>query len=388
MHPLYPLQKVRRQNGTDPLPPLTVWCSLPFAQFVWLIYTTNGIQAKKKGRFSMIQVNHLQKDFSIHQSRPGLGGAFRDLFSREYKTVKAVDDLSFTVEEGEMFALIGENGAGKSTTIKMLTGILTPSDGEIVINGYVPFKQREEYVRSIGVVFGQRSQLWWDLSPIESFRLLKSVYKVDEAEGEKWLERLIEELEISPFVSQPVRKLSLGQRMRCEVAASLIHKPRLLFLDEPTVGLDVLVKQKIREFLRNLNETENMTILLTTHDVSDIEALCKRVLVMDKGKLIFDGLLNDLKEKWGNGTEVSFQMKKRTSAAALRQALGEMPCEIEQINDFTLSVKVARSQEMLPFVLSTVMSAFEVSDVKIEETSTEDIVRNIYSSDQEVASHA
>ncbi|ATF11549.1 ATP-binding cassette domain-containing protein [Brevibacillus sp. HB1.2] len=336
----------------------------------------------------MIQVNHLQKDFRIHQSRPGLGGAFRDLFSREYKTVNAVDDLSFTVEEGEMFALIGENGAGKSTTIKMLTGILTPSDGEIVINGYVPFKQREDYVRSIGVVFGQRSQLWWDLSPLESFRLLKSVYKVDEAEGEKWLERLIEELDISPFVSQPVRKLSLGQRMRCEVAASLIHKPRLLFLDEPTVGLDVLVKQKIREFLRNLNETENMTILLTTHDVSDIEALCKRVLVMDKGKLIFDGLLNDLKEKWGNGTEVSFQMKKRTSTAALRQALGEMPCEIEQINDFTLSVKVARSQEMLPFVLSTVMSSFEVSDVKIEETSTEDIVRNIYSSDQEVASHA
>ncbi|QDS35909.1 ATP-binding cassette domain-containing protein [Brevibacillus brevis] len=336
----------------------------------------------------MIQVNHLQKDFRIHQSRPGLGGAFRDLFSREYKTVNAVDDLSFTVKEGEMFALIGENGAGKSTTIKMLTGILTPSDGEIVINGYVPFKQREEYVRSIGVVFGQRSQLWWDLSPIESFRLLKSVYKVDEAEGEKWLERLIEELEITPFVSQPVRKLSLGQRMRCEVAASLIHKPRLLFLDEPTVGLDVLVKQKIREFLRNLNETENMTILLTTHDVSDIEALCKRVLVMDKGKLIFDGLLNDLKEKWGNGTEVSFQMKKRTSTAALRQALGEMPCEIQQNNDFTLSVKVARSQEMLPFVLSTVMSSFEVSDVKIEETSTEDIVRNIYSSDQEVASHA
>ncbi|MFS0558029.1 ATP-binding cassette domain-containing protein [Brevibacillus sp. 179-C9.3 HS] len=336
----------------------------------------------------MIQVNHLQKDFRIHQSRPGLGGAFRDLFSREYKTVNAVDGLSFTVEEGEMFALIGENGAGKSTTIKMLTGILTPSDGEIVINGYVPFKQREEYVRSIGVVFGQRSQLWWDLSPLESFRLLKSVYKVDDVEGEKWLERLIEELEISPFVSQPVRKLSLGQRMRCEVAASLIHKPRLLFLDEPTVGLDVLVKQKIREFLRNLNETENMTILLTTHDVSDIEALCKRVLVMDKGKLIFDGLLSNLKEKWGNGTKVSFQMKKRTPAAALRQALGEMPCEIEQINDFTLSVKVARSQEMLPFVLSTVMSSFEVSDVKIEETSTEDIVRNIYSSDQEVASHA
>lgn len=336
----------------------------------------------------MIQVNHLQKEFRIHQARPGLGGAFRDLFSREYKTVKAVDDVSFAVEEGEMFALIGENGAGKSTTIKMLTGILTPSDGEIVINGYVPYKQREDYVRSIGVVFGQRSQLWWDLSPMESFRLLKSVYKVDDEQGDKWLERLIEELDISSFVSQPVRKLSLGQRMRCEVAASLIHKPRLLFLDEPTVGLDVLVKQKIREFLRNLNETENMTILLTTHDVSDIEALCKRVLVMDKGRLIFDGQLNDLKEKWGNGTEVSFQMKKRTSADDLRRVLGEVPCEIFKENEYALRVKVPRSQEMLPFVLSTVMSSFEVSDVKIVETSTEEIVRNIYSADGEVASHA
>lgn len=249
-----------------------------------------------KGRVTMIKVNQLQKEFRIHQARSGLGGAFRDLFSREYKTVKAVDNISFEVTEGEIFALIGENGAGKSTTIKMLTGILTPSDGEIVINGYIPFKQREDYVRSIGVVFGQRSQLWWDLSPKESFRLLRSVYKVEETEGDRWLERLIDELDISSFISQPVRKLSLGQRMRCEVVASLIHKPKLLFLDEPTVGLDVLVKQKIREFLRNLNETEKMTILLTTHDVTDIEALCKRVLVMDQGKMIFDGLLSSLKE--------------------------------------------------------------------------------------------
>ncbi|CAJ1003979.1 MULTISPECIES: ATP-binding cassette domain-containing protein [Bacillales] len=335
----------------------------------------------------MIRVSHLQKEFRIHQARAGLAGAFRDLFSREYKTVKAVDDISFTVEEGEMFALIGENGAGKSTTIKMLTGILTPSGGEIVINGYVPYRQREQYVRSIGVVFGQRSQLWWDLSPLESFRLLKNVYKVDDTEGERWLERLIEELDIASFVSQPVRKLSLGQRMRCEVAAALIHKPKLLFLDEPTVGLDVLVKQKIREFLRNLNETEHTTILLTTHDVSDIEALCKRVLVMDQGRLIFDGQLTDLKEKWGNGTEVAFQFKKRTAPEEMRAALGELPCEILQDNEFSLRVKVARSQEMLPFVLSVVMGSFEVSDVKIKEASTEDIVRNIYSTDGEVVSH-
>ncbi len=335
----------------------------------------------------MMNVQHLQKEFRIHQARAGLAGAFRDLFSREYKTVKAVDDISFEVAEGEMFALIGENGAGKSTTIKMLTGILTPSEGDIVINGYVPFKQREEYVRSIGVVFGQRSQLWWDLSPMESFRLLRSVYKVEEEEGERWLERLIDELDISSFISQPVRKLSLGQRMRCEVAAALIHKPKLLFLDEPTVGLDVLVKQKIREFLRNLNETEKMTILLTTHDVSDIEALCKRVLVMDKGKLIFDGQLSELKERWGNGTEVSFQFKRRTTTDQVRAALGELPCELTRENEYAIRIKINRSEEMLPFVLSTVMTSFEVSDVKISEASTEDIVRNIYSTDSEVASY-
>jgi len=335
----------------------------------------------------MIEIRGLEKEFRIHQARPGLAGAFRDLFNREYKTVKAVDDISFQVEAGEIFALIGENGAGKSTTIKMMTGILTPSGGEMKINGFVPYKQREEYVKSIGVVFGQRSQLWWDLSPLESFRLLKSVYKVEGKEGSDWLDRLVEELEINSFVNQPVRKLSLGQRMRCEVAASLIHRPQLLFLDEPTVGLDVLVKQKIREFLRNLNETEKMTVLLTTHDVSDIEALCKRVLVMDKGKLIFDGLLSDLREKWGNGTEVVFQFKAKTTVDQVRATLGDMPCELSRENEYSIRIKIQRSQEMLPYVLSTVMSSFDVSDVKMVETNTEDIVRNIYSTKDEVVAH-
>ncbi len=335
----------------------------------------------------MIHVRGLQKVFRIHQARTGLAGAFRDLFKREYKTVKAVDGISFDVEAGEMFALIGENGAGKSTTIKMLTGILTPTDGEIRINGFVPYQERENYVKSIGVVFGQRSQLWWDLSPMESFRLLRHVYQMEEQAGKVWLDRLIEELDIGSFINQPVRKLSLGQRMRCEIAASLIHKPALLFLDEPTVGLDVLVKQKIREFLRNLNETEKMTILLTTHDVSDIEALCKRVLVMDQGKLIFDGQLADLKAKWGNGTEVVFQFKKKMMPDQLRQVLGDLPCELEAENEYAIRVQLKRSQEMLPFLLSTVMSSVEVSDVKIMEASTEDIVRNIYSTDSEVVSY-
>lgn len=335
----------------------------------------------------MIHVKNLQKEFKIHQAREGLSGALRDLFSREYKTVKAVDSISFDVQEGEIFALIGENGAGKSTTIKMLTGILTPTGGDLKLNGFVPHKEREAYVKSIGVVFGQRSQLWWDLSPLESFRLLRRVYKVDEKAGSQWLDRLIEELEITPFVNQPVRKLSLGQRMRCEIAASLIHKPKLLFLDEPTVGLDVLVKQKIRDFLHNLNQTEKMTILLTTHDVSDIEALCKRVIVMDKGKLIFDGLLNDLKMRWGDGTEVVFQFKQRTTVEQVRAALEGYACELTAENNMSVRVRMKQSQEALPHILSTVMSSFEVADVKMLEASTEEIVRNIYSTDGEVVSH-
>ncbi|ERM17621.1 ABC transporter ATP-binding protein [Brevibacillus laterosporus] len=325
----------------------------------------------------MINVTQLEKVFRIHQARNGLSGAFRDLFQREYKTVRAVHELNFEVQAGEMFALIGENGAGKSTTIKMLTGILTPSSGEILINGYHPHRDREKYVESIGVVFGQRSQLWWDLSPLESFRLLRRVYKVDEVAGQAWQDRLIEELDMGSFIQQPVRKLSLGQRMRCEIAAALIHKPKLLFLDEPTVGLDVLVKQKIRDFLKSLNETENTTVLLTTHDVSDIEALCKRVLVMDSGKLIFDGLLTDLKERWGNKTEVVFQFKQKMTTENLRATLSEFECSIEGINAYSLSVSF--QHEKLPAILTQVMASFELTDVTIKETSTEEIVRNIYS---------
>ncbi|WP_232697814.1 ABC transporter ATP-binding protein [Brevibacillus daliensis] len=336
----------------------------------------------------MIKITNLEKNFRIHQARSGLGGAFRDLFQREYRTVHAVDSLTFEVEAGEMFALIGENGAGKSTTIKMLTGILTPSAGEIEINGFDPHKQREKYVQSIGVVFGQRSQLWWDLSPLESFRLLRRVYHIEDEAGLKWQERLIEELDLGSFIQQPVRKLSLGQRMRCEVAAALMHKPKLLFLDEPTVGLDVLVKQKIRDFLKSLNETEQTTVLLTTHDVSDIEALCKRVLVMDSGKLIFDGQLDELKQRWGSKTEVVFQFKRKIGKEELAVSLSPFECEINPVSEYALAVLF--THDKLPLVLSAVMGSFEVTDVAIAETSTEQIVRNIYSTTSEtngVASH-
>src|SRR4051812_42724247 len=227
---------------------------------------------------NVIEVQNLRKEFKSFSSRSGLSGAFRDLFTRNYKVHAAVDTISLTVKQGEMVGYIGENGAGKSTTIKMLTGILTPTSGSIIVNGMNPHKQREEFVKTIGVVFGQRSQLWWDIAVQESFTLLQKVYRV---ENQKLLNRMIEVLDIGELLDQPVRKLSLGQRMRCELVASLIHQPSLLFLDEPTIGLDVLVKENIRQFLREMNKEFGTTILLTTHDLTDIEALCSRVIMLD-----------------------------------------------------------------------------------------------------------
>ena len=254
-----------------------------------------------------IEVNNLRKEFKAYSSRTGLKGAFRDLLTRNYKIVPAVNDISFSIAQGEMVGYIGENGAGKSTTIKMLTGILMPTSGKIVVNGMNPHKEREKFVSTIGVVFGQRSQLWWDIAVQESFRLLKKVYKVSDAQYNEHMDHVIKTLDIEPLLDKPVRKLSLGQRMRCELAAALIHNPPLLFLDEPTIGLDVLVKLKIREFLKEINEKYKTTILLTTHDLSDIEALCERVIMLDEGKIIYDGALGNLKDQWADGKTLQFQ---------------------------------------------------------------------------------
>ena len=246
-----------------------------------------------------IEVHNLRKAFQVQQNRTGLKGSFQDLFKRTYKEVVAVNDIDFTIPKGEICGYIGENGAGKSTTIKMLTGILVPTSGEILVNGMVPYKDREKFVRNIGVVFGQRSQLWWDLGVIESFNLLRKVYRVPADEFKKRLDELVQRLDLADILNRPVRKLSLGQRMRCELAASLLHNPSIVFLDEPTIGLDIVVKSEIRDFLKELNQKYETTILLTTHDLQDIEALCSRVIMLDDGQIIYDGGLQQLKEKWG-----------------------------------------------------------------------------------------
>jgi ABC-2 type transport system ATP-binding protein len=246
-----------------------------------------------------IEVHNLRKAFQVQQNRTGLKGSFQDLFKRSYKEVVAVNDIDFTIPKGEICGYIGENGAGKSTTIKMLTGILVPTSGDILVNGMVPYKDREKFVRNIGVVFGQRSQLWWDLGVIESFNLLRKVYRVPADEFKKRLDELVQRLDLADILHRPVRKLSLGQRMRCELAASLLHNPSIVFLDEPTIGLDIVVKSEIRDFLKELNQKYETTILLTTHDLQDIEALCSRVIMLDDGQIIYDGGLQQLKDKWG-----------------------------------------------------------------------------------------
>lgn len=243
----------------------------------------------------MIKVEHISKTYKVSRRKAGLSEAFKTLFRRQYESIKALDDISFTIEDGEMVGYIGPNGAGKSSTIKVLSGILTPDSGSCTINGRVPWKNRMEHVKDIGVVFGQRSQLWWDVPVIDSFELLRDIYRIPDKLYRRNLDELITLLQLEQIVKTPARQLSLGQRMRCEIAASLLHSPKILFLDEPTIGLDAVSKLAVRDFILEHNRTYKTTVILTTHDMKDIETLAKRILLIGKGKILLDGKLEDIK---------------------------------------------------------------------------------------------
>ncbi|OUS74727.1 daunorubicin ABC transporter ATP-binding protein [Paenibacillus sp. MY03] len=326
-----------------------------------------------------IDVKDLRKDFRVQKNREGLSGAFKDLFKREYREVRAVKDISFRISQGEICGYIGENGAGKSTTIKMLTGILVPTAGQLKVNGYVPFKDREKFVNGIGVVFGQRSQLWWDIGVIESFQLLRKVYRVSEPDFRKRLDNLVERLQLGDLLNRPVRKLSLGQRMRCELVASLLHNPSILFLDEPTIGLDIVVKTEIRDFLMQMNKEEGTTILLTTHDLQDIEALCSRVIMLDDGQIIYDGGLEDLKARWSKGREIQFQFAAHTPIARLSGLTEGLDVSWSIENDVTAKLFVPHSVSVSD-AMARVVGGADIRDIKIFETNTDEIVRAIYQS--------
>lgn len=251
----------------------------------------------------LIEVKDLCKTFKVSKRNNGLKAAVKSFINREYEIVNALKNVSFNIKEGEMVGYIGPNGAGKSTTIKIMSGILYPDSGKCVINGRTPWKDRKNHVKDIGVVFGQRSQLWWDVPVIDSFQLLKDIYKVPQTQYEKNINELIELLNLGDIVKTPTRQLSLGQRMRCEIAASLIHNPKILFLDEPTIGLDSISKIAVRDFIKEINKERKTTVILTTHDTQDIDALTKRIILIGKGQVLLDGNLDDLKEKF-NSTKV------------------------------------------------------------------------------------
>jgi len=325
----------------------------------------------------MIDVRDLTKEFRSFRRREGVWGAIQNLFVREYVTVKAVDGVSFTIETGEMVGYIGANGAGKSTTIKILTGILVPTSGHLVANGYVPYRDRRHYTRQLGAVFGQRTQLWWDIAVIESFKLLKEIYEISDTDYRRRLDVFCDILGLKEYLSTPVRKLSLGERMRCDLAASLLHNPPLLFLDEPTIGLDVVAKDHIREFLKEVNRTERTTVLLTTHDLSDIEELCKRILIIDKGKILFDGQLGEMKKRLAKYSQVKFFLKDRAQLSGLPEITTDgIACE--RVDDLTYILRFDHEHHSSAEVIRNLVNKLEVRDILVEEEPIEDIVKRIY----------
>jgi ABC-2 type transport system ATP-binding protein len=321
-----------------------------------------------------VRVAGLTKVFRTFRREEGLAAALKSLVRRVPTEIVAVSDVTFSIDPGEMVGYIGANGAGKSTTIKMLTGILTPTAGDIVCNGFVPYRDRTQYVASIGVVFGQRTQLWWDIAVVESFKLLKEIYRLSDAEYRERMALFDRVLGIEAYLHQPVRKLSLGERMRCDLAASLLHRPPLLFLDEPTIGLDIVAKANVREFLQEINRTEGTTVLLTTHDLSDIETLSRRVIVIDHGRLLFDGPLQSLRDRILPVTVVVFDVKRAPDPGVL--SLDGLP--IREIASHRYAVDVDRRALSPATAVKEIVNRFDVADISIEEPQIEEVVKRIY----------
>ncbi|HEQ9939153.1 TPA: ABC transporter ATP-binding protein [Streptococcus pyogenes] len=324
----------------------------------------------------MIEVSHLQKNFSKTIKEPGLKGALKSFVHPQREIFEAVKDLSFEVPKGQILGFIGANGAGKSTTIKMLTGILKPTSGYCRIHGKIPQDNRQDYVRDIGAVFGQRTQLWWDLALQETYVVLKEIYDVPEKAFRKRMDFLNEVLDLNEFIKDPVRTLSLGQRMRADIAASLLHNPKVLFLDEPTIGLDVSVKDNIRRAITQINQEEKTTILLTTHDLSDIEQLCDRIIMIDKGQEIFDGTVTQLKQSFGKMKSLSFELKPGQEQV-VSQFMGLPDITVER-HELSLDIQYDSSRYQTADIIQKTMADFAVRDLKMTDVDIEDIVRRFY----------
>jgi len=322
---------------------------------------------------SAIQVSDLQKIFQSKRKAAGLSGSMRALIRPEYAIVEAVHGLSFQMEAGELLGFIGPNGAGKSTTIKMLTGILLPSSGQAQVLGYTPWKQRRELAYHIGTVFGQRPQLWYHLPAIDTFALFGKIYDLDDGETKKRIDYLSEAFEIGDLLETPVRKLSLGQRMRCEVAASLLHRPKLLLLDEPSIGLDVVAKQRIRDSIRSMAQDENVGVLLTSHDAGDLEALCKRVIIINHGQIVYEDSVSNLKRRFLTSKLVEVRFADKVPADFSLDG-----ANVLKIGRYGVKLRFDTHKTPVDKVIADISARGQVMDINISDPPLEEVIAKIY----------
>ncbi len=326
----------------------------------------------------IIKIDNLRKTYRVHTKKEGLIASLKGFVRREYRTVKAVDGISAQIDAGEIVGFLGPNGAGKTTTLKMLSGLIFPTSGEATVLGYIPWKRENAYRRQFALVMGQKNQLWWDLPAVDSFRLLKEIYLIDDQSYHKTIEELTGLLGIADLMSQPVRELSLGERMKMELVAALLHSPKVLLLDEPTIGLDVVSQANIRTCLREYNRDNNITVLLTSHYMQDIEALCQRVVIINHGRIVFDGRLNEIVERFSQHKIIKFRFHE-----------GQMPerfdefGEVMELADPTVTLKVDRAQ--VPELTGHFLANFGVDDIAIEEIPIEEVIGDVFSAEAPVA---
>lgn len=321
---------------------------------------------------STISISHLTRSFRVFDKKPGLGASIKSIFHRPERTVHAVEDVSFDINRGELVGFIGPNGAGKTTTLKCLSGLLYPTSGNVDVIGFHPSDRDYDYLRQIGFVMGQKNQLWWDIPPQETFLLNKAIYNISDADYKKRLDFFIKTLDIKDIISVQTKKLSLGQRMKCEFVAALLHNPKILFLDEPTIGLDVIASLKIREFIKSINQEFKTTIILTSHNMNDVSELCRRVILIDHGQIKFDGLLTNLTSKYTELKVLRLSFTTKVSKANLTK-FGE----VVDGNGLDYTLKVAKTKYLK--AASSILSSLPVADLNIEDTPIEDVIRQVYS---------
>lgn len=319
----------------------------------------------------VVQASHLKKFYRVHKKEPGLAGSVKSLFKRRYEEVKAVNNISFSIDEGELIGFIGPNGAGKTTTLKCLSGLLYPTSGKVNVLEYNPWERKPEFQKKFALVMGQKNQLWWDLPPMETFILNKEIYEVSDEKFKKILNELVDLLDVKDILKIQVRKLSLGQRMKCELIAALLHSPKVLFLDEPTIGLDVVMQKKMRDFIKKYNKRYKSTIILTSHYMSDVKELCERVIIIDKGKIVFDGQLDEIVKKYADQKRISITLAKEVDPKKIKTIGG-----VKEFDYPRLVISVKRKQ--VSDVAAQILEKLPVADLNIEEPAIEDIIRELF----------